>query len=166
VNTATHESDVKKLAKLIHGIDFCMMTTVGDDGSLHSRPMATQRDEFDGTLWFFTEADAGKVFEVEHDRQVNLSYADPRTHRYVSISGRARLVRDKEKAKELWNPMYKAWFPQGLDDPKLALLAVDVSSAEYWATPGTKITHLVGFTKAMLTGDRYEPGDHAKVRLS
>lgn len=166
MSTAAHEDDVKKLAKLIHGIDFCMMTTVGEDGSLHSRPMSTQKDEFDGTIWFFTESDSGKVFEVERDRQVNLSYANPSKQSYVSVSGRARLVRDKDKAKELWNPMYKAWFPQGLDDPKLALLAVDVDSAEYWDTPGSKIMHLVGFAKAMLTGQKYEAGDHAKVELS
>ncbi len=166
MNTQSQDNDVQKLAKLIHGIDFCMMTTVGESGSLHSRPMSTQKDEFDGTLWFFTEVDSGKVIEIANDGHVNLSYADPSKHRYVSVSGRARLVRDREKAKELWNPMHKAWFPEGLDDPKLALLAVDVTQAEYWDAPGGKLVQLIGFTKAMLTGEKYEPGDHAKIRLA
>ena len=164
--TGNHNDDIKKLAKLIHGIDICMMTTMAEDGSLRSRPMSTQKDEFNGQLWFFTDADAGKVFEIQRDRHVNLSYADPSSSRYVSVSGRAVLVRDKAKIKELWTPPLKAWFPDGVDDPKIALLRVDVEQAEYWDTPGGAVVHLIGFAKATLTGDRYEPGEHAKVNLA
>jgi general stress protein 26 len=164
--TGNHNDDIKKLAKLIHGIDICMMTTMAEDGSLRSRPMSTQKDEFNGQLWFFTDADAGKVFEIQRDRHVNLSYADPSSSRYVSVSGRAVLVRDKAKIKELWTPPLKAWFPDGVDDPKIALLRVDVEQAEYWDTPGGAVVHLIGFVKATLTGDRYEPGEHAKVNLA
>jgi general stress protein 26 len=166
MDTATHDENVKKLAKLIKGINIAMMTTATDDGSLRSRPMATQKEDFNGQLWFFTDAESGKVFEIEHDRHVNLSYADPSSSRYVSISGRASLVRDKAKVKELWSPAMKAWFPNGVDDPKIALLRIDVEQAEYWDTPGGTVVHAIGFVKATLTGERYQPGDHAKVQLA
>src|SRR5688572_11191056 len=118
---------VKKLASLIKDINFAMLTTVCPDGSLRSRPMATQRDAgFVGELWFFTDQNTAKVYEIENDRHVNVSYADPAKNHYVSVSGRARLVKDRAKAKELWNPFYKSWFPKGLDDPNLALLRVTV----------------------------------------
>jgi general stress protein 26 len=127
----TPEQNVKKLAGLIKGVKVAMLTTRCPDGSLRSRPMLTQEADFDGTLWFFTRAQAPKVGEVERHEQVNVSYAAPEDERYVSVSGTARLVRDPRKIKELWNPAYKAWFPQGLDDPELALLRVEAERAEY-----------------------------------
>ena len=46
--------DIQKLCDLIKGIKITMMTTVEEDGTLHSRPRGTQEAEFDGDLWFFT----------------------------------------------------------------------------------------------------------------
>lgn len=155
-----------KLAELIKDIRVAMLSTVAEDGSIHSRPMATANtDHFDGTLWFFTDIDSAKVFEVRQDSHVNVSYSDPGTNTYVSVSGTAMLSRDRQKATELWSPAMKAWFPEGTSDPKLALLRVDVSRAEYWDQPSSKIVHLVGLAKATLTGQRYEPGDHQQIDM-
>ncbi len=163
---ATHSEAVAKLSKLINGIQFTMMTTIDTEGCLRSRPMATQQTEFDGTLWFFTGASTTKVSEIGHDQHVNLSYADPTHNRYVSVSGRAQMVRDSAKAKELWNPMLKAWFPKGLEDPELALLRVDVEKAEYWDSPASTVVYIVGFLKAIATGKKLEnAGDHEKLRM-
>jgi general stress protein 26 len=69
--------------------------------------------------------------------------------------------------KELWSPLHKAWFPKGLEDPKIALLRVDVDRAEYWDAPSSAAVRLFGFAKAVLTGKRYgeEGVDHQKVNL-
>lgn len=156
---------IQHLDELIKGIKVAMMTTVEEDGSLRGRPMWTHDRDFDGELWFFTREHTPKVGEVEHHHHVNLAYSDPGRERYVSVSGRCRLVLDKEKARELWNPTLKAWFPQGLDDPELALLCVHVEKAEYWDTPSSRMVQLAGFVKATLTGQKYEPGDNQKVAL-
>lgn len=150
--TSDHQGDVDKLAKLINGIKFAMLTTAMLDGTLRSRPMATQQVEFDGVLWFFTQYNSGKVDEIRNDQHVNLSYADPSDNRYVSVSGRALVVRDRKKSEELWTEWHRAWFPKGLDDPDLALLRVDVHDAEYWDSPSSKVVQLAGFVKAMVTG--------------
>jgi general stress protein 26 len=164
---AHDKSDVEKIRGLIKGIRVAMLTTVDEDGALRSRPMATQQTEFDGDLWFFTGASSPKVGEIDKDRQVNVSYAAPDDNTYVSLSGTARLVRDKAKAEELWNPFLKAWFPKGLEDPELALLRVEVEKAEYWDSPSGKMVQLAGFVKAIVTGHRYEAGkgEHDKVDL-
>jgi general stress protein 26 len=156
---------VVHLGELIHGIKVAMMTTVEQDGTLRSRPMWTHDRGFDGELWFFTREHSPKVDAVERDSHVSLSYADPTRDRYVSVSGVARLVLDKEKARELWNPTLKAWFPQGLDDPELALLCVTVNKAEFWDTPNSRMVQLVGFVKGVLTGEPYRPGENEKVDL-
>jgi general stress protein 26 len=157
------ESDIQKLAKLVKGIRVAMLTTQESDGTLHSRPMATQEAEFDGTLWFFTQAGSPKVDEIDREQNVNVSYADAGDNRYVSASGRARLVRDRSKIEELWSPILKAWFPRGKEDPELALLRVDVEKAEYWDAPSSTLVKLVGFAKAMVTGQTYAPGENRKI---
>ena len=162
---AGRDENIKKLGAMIKDIEFAMLTTVEEDGSLRSRPMATQQVEFDGDLWFFTHASSPKVEEVEQDRNVNLSYANPDDQRYISVSGKARLVRDEAKIKELWNPALKALFPKGLDDPQLSLLKVTVERAEYWDSSQSAFVHLIGFIKAVATGEAYRPGENEKLNL-
>ena len=158
-------AEIAKLHELIKDIQFAMFTTAMKNGTLRSRPMATQSDEFDGVLWFFTSANEAKVREIQSDDHVNVSYADPDKNNYVSVSGRATLVRDKVIAKELWNPLYKAWFPKGLDDPQLALIRVAVERAEYWDSPNSKLVQLAGFIKAVVTGKQAKGGENEKVTL-
>ncbi len=164
-NQADHNENVRKLGEMIKEIKFAMLTTAEPDGTLRSRPMATQATEFDGTLWFFTGASAPKVGEIEQDHHVNLSYAAPDKNLYVSVSGKARMMRDRKKAEELWNPAYKAWFPKGLEDPDLALLKVNAEQAEYWDSSSSAVVHLVGFVKALATGERYHAGENKKMDL-
>src|SRR6185295_17487875 len=81
-----------------------MMTTLDLDGTtLRSRPMWTQGDGFDGSLWFFAGDDSALADELAQSPQVGLSYAAPDKDLYVSVSGRAELVHDRAKAEELWN---------------------------------------------------------------
>ena len=155
---------IKKLADLIKDIKFAMLTTVDENGSLRSRPMAAQ-NEFDGTLWFFTRASAPKVDEVNHEHQVNISFSHPKDQSYVSLSGTAQLVRDDRKKEELWTPAMKAWFPKGHEDPEVALLKVEAHKAEYWDTPHSAIVHVIGVVKATVTGQPYKPGTNEKITL-
>lgn len=160
----TRQEQIDTLRKLIEDIDFCMLTTVDEDGSLRSRPMSTQQTEFDGDLWFFTLGQGGKADEIRREQQVNVSYAQPGEHRYVSVSGTGTLVNDRSKMAELWSPAYKAFFPKGLDDPNLRLLKVQVSKAEYWQSEGF-IPTLIAFAQG-LAGKETEMGENEKINLS
>ncbi|MBD2166385.1 pyridoxamine 5'-phosphate oxidase family protein [Calothrix membranacea FACHB-236] len=124
---------IYQLRELIQDIGCSMLTTVDEDGSLHSRPMDKSSDiQPDGTLWFFTNASSHKVFEIEHRQQVNLSFSSPNQKRYVSVSGSAELVNDRNKMQELWKPELESWFPQGLNEPDIALLKVQINKVDYW----------------------------------
>jgi general stress protein 26 len=162
-----HEENVRKLAGLIKDVKVAMLTTVETDGSLHSRPMMVQETEFDGTLWFLTDVETAKVYEIQRENHVNLSFAHPGEQKYVSVSGKASVERNPSKVKELWTPLHKAWFPQGAEDPNVALLRVNAEKAEYWDSPSSKVVQLIGFVKAIATGKRYEGegADHDKVKL-
>lgn len=161
------EEHIRKLRELIKDIRIAMLTTEEQDGTLHSRPMATQRQEFDGDLWFFTYKDSAKVYEVERDRHVNVAYVQPDEDRYVSVAGRAQLVEDRDKIDELWHPDLKAFFPEGKDDPRIALLKVDVERAQYWDSPSGAVVKLVGLAKALAKGKSFqeEVGQNEKLQM-
>ena len=161
------KEDLEKLSKMINGISFAMLTTQDSEGKMHSRPMVTRDMECeDGSLWFLTRESTGKVRQIHETQIVNVAFSDPKNQSYVSISGRAECTKDKEKIKQLWNPMYKAWFPQGMDDPEVTAIRVVVDEAEYWDSPSSTVAHLYGYAKAMITGTPAHPGDHAKVAVS
>ena len=155
---------IEQLKGLLEGIDFTMFTTVAN-GKLHSRPMSTQEMDENGDLWFFTSDETHKVEEIEKDDRVLVAYSDPDDQTYVSVFGRAKLSKDREKIEELWNPVHKAWFPEGVDDPHLALLKITVEEAEYWDAPNSKLVQIAGFVKALVTGQEAEGGDYGKIKL-
>lgn len=154
-----------KLQELIKDIRIAQFTTVEEDGSLRSRPMASQEMDSDGHLWFFTRDDSEKVREFRADQHVNVSYSEKDDNRFVSVSGRAILVQDPAKIKALWSPVLKAWFPGGQDDPRIALIRVDIDHAEYWDAPNSTMVKVVGFLKAVITGKTYMPGDNKEIDM-
>ena len=163
---AAHVDNVKKIADLIKSIDFGMLTTLDAEGRLRSRPMSSNQEvEYDGDVWFFVYGSKPKVYEIEKKPYVNVTFSDPKTQTYVSLSGRAELVRDPEKLKELWRPSLKAWFPKGLDEPDIALIKVNADQAEYWDSPVSPIAHVISIAKAALAGQAAQSGENEKVNL-
>lgn len=164
--TAADAQAFAKLRDLINDIHIAMITTVGIDGALHSRPMATREMDPEGTIWFFTSDDSLKAREISEEHEVNVSYAEPKTQRYVSVSGTATLERDAARAARIWHPSMKTYFPAGADDPHLVLLRVRIESAEYWDAPNNRMVQFYAFARSMITGDPPQQiGDHRHVDL-
>lgn len=161
----TGQAGIAKIAELIKDIRIAMMTTAAPDGSFDSRPMATQKTEFDGTVYFLTRQESGKVHEVADDSHISLVYADPGDAKYVSVKGRASVSRDEPKIHELWNPMYKAWFPGGEEDPSIGVLRVDVTEAQFWEASSSSLVRGIKYVAAAATGGKVDLGSTGKVKL-
>ena len=161
----THSEAIKKINELIKGKQIAMLTSVANDGSFHARPMAVLDVDFDGDVWFFTKKDAPKVDQIQDEPRVNVAYSDPANQDYVSLSGRARLVIDQALNEKYWQPQFEAWFPDGLDDPQLSLLKIEVDGAEYWDSPSSTIAHVKGFIQTKITGEQQSVGENAKVDI-
>ena len=164
----SHAKSFARLGELVKEIEIAMLSTATEDGTVRSRPMATQHvDLIEGSIWFFTSHDSPKIDEIFHKQQVNLAYASTGKQRFVSVSGRAHIVRDQAKARELWRPSAKIWFPQGVDDPNLVLLRVDVTSAEYWDAPSSRMVQLYGLARLAVTGKTNPAsGENVKVEIT
>ena len=160
----TEPGEMRRVTELIGDIRVALLTTVSLEGLFHTRPLETLQIEPDGTLWFFTGWGSPKVDELLHDRRVSLGYADPRKRLYLAVSGLASLLRDVEKARELWMPAQRAFFPAGPDDERLALLRVRIEHAEYWIAPGPA-SYRVAAARAAVTGTPAEViGEDRKLR--
>ena len=158
------QESIEKLKGMLEGIDFAMLTTTAN-GKFRSRPMSTQEMDENGDLWFFTSDETHKVDEIKADDRVLVAYSAPDDNTYVSVFGHAKIVRDQAKIDELWNPVHKAWFPEGKDDPHLCLLKITIEEVEYWDSPNSKLVELAGFVKALVTGQEADGGDYGKIKL-
>jgi general stress protein 26 len=159
---ANHKADFKKLGELIKDVQIAMLTTFDLEGRLHTRPVETLQYEPGGNLWFFTDYHSPKVNELQHDMRVSVGYAHPSKNIYVAVTGTACALRDSKKARELWTPSQRAWYPDGVEDERLAVLRVSIERAEYWITPG-RVSYVVAALKALVTGRPASVGEDRKL---
>lgn len=145
--------DRQKVWELIKDVGVALMVTSGHEGQLRGRPMAAMNKDFDGDLWFVSREGAPKLGEIADHANVLLAYSEPKNQHYVSVAGKARLVRDPAKVKELWSEPARVWFPKGPDDPDIVLIQVTVETAEYWDAPMSAWVYAYGYVKARLTGE-------------
>jgi general stress protein 26 len=166
--TTTQSNARKLLWELVKDIQFAMFTTRAD-GRLRSRPMTTQNSEVDerASLWFFMSRGSEAVNDIGADPVVNVAYADPGRDAYVSISGEAAVVEDRDKKEQLWSKLAEAWFPGGAGDPDLALVEVRIEDAEYWDVKESKVTQLFKMARAAVVSDPPTGmGEHGEVHMA
>lgn len=157
-----------ELSARIGAIRFAMFTTIDEHGHLVSHPMTRQELDSEGYLWFFTSDETPLWHNVGRNAQVNLAFAEPQDSVYVSVSGHAEQVRDRERMRALWVPMLEAWFPRGLEDPHLALVRVHAHTAEYWDAHASRMVQLFRIAKAAVTGHPPPsgPGEHGTLHIN
>jgi general stress protein 26 len=159
---AASQEQQQKVRDLMKETRTAMLTSVDPDGRLVSKPMATQDVDFDGEVWFIAERNSEKVRNLQRDSRVNVAYAGKGA--WVSLSGTAEVVDDETKLAELWNTFTDAWLEGGPENPENILVKVSGETAEYWDTPGGKVTQVANLVKAKVTGRRFE-GDNESVDL-
>jgi general stress protein 26 len=161
---------LEDLYNLIEGIEIAMFTTRRPDGQLVSRPMATQTQAEGVDLWFVTDIESHKLDELDFDAHVNLAYYRDRTREWVSVSGLASVSQDRRAIRELYQKDWKAWFGDeggerdgGPDDPRLALVLVEVQSVVYLKVDKPQPVLLFEVAKGMVTGQPPKVGKQRKL---
>lgn len=141
-----------KFKQLAEDIRVCMFIT-NTNSDEHTRPMSAVEVEEDGTLWFFTDVRSVKVDEVTQERDVHLTFAHPGKESYLDVWGTAGVVTDRQQIKDKWSPVVKAWFPDGEDDPNLALLKIKPTDVYYWDAQSGKTVQFFKMAVAAVTGN-------------
>jgi general stress protein 26 len=157
------DEDMKTIAGLVKSAKIALVTTITETGHLHSRPLAAQDIDFDGDLWFFSQDPSSKVDDIRRNNQVNAAFESGKG--YLSVAGTASIVHDRAKIDELWTPAAEAWFPDGKDDPTVALIKVSAESAEYWASNEPGVVTAFKIAKAVVTHSQPDVGENKAVDL-
>jgi general stress protein 26 len=126
---------IRQAKELIDKAQTCFFCTTGSvAGSSGARPMSVQEVDNAGQIWFLSADDSHKNQELERDSNVTLYFQGSAHSDFLTLHGNASISRDKEKIKQLWEPLAKTWFTEGIDDPRITVIRVTPSEGYYWTT--------------------------------
>jgi general stress protein 26 len=160
-----NEKNIEILKSKIEEVRICLFTTLSAKDEFSSRPMATAKVEEDGSIWFFTNEYSPKSAEISKENQVTLGYSSPSDNTYITINGKAELVDDRVRKEAYFSAPVKAWFPNGIDDPRLILIKVTPDTAEYWDGSSSNAVIAFNMLKAIVTGEQPNEGKHDKINF-
>tara|TARA_R110002020_G_scaffold27552_28_gene88914 strand:- start:1301 stop:1735 length:435 start_codon:yes stop_codon:yes gene_type:complete len=132
------EMTLAELAKEMRDIDIAMLSTRTEGDAIAARPMSNNRDvEYDGDSYFFTSERTRTIEDIERGSAVGLSYVGSkgllgRGRVFISIEGKAELIRDRAAFKAHWTKDLDEWFPNGIDTPGIVLIKVHANRIHYW----------------------------------
>ncbi|MFZ2031153.1 MAG: pyridoxamine 5'-phosphate oxidase family protein [Vitreimonas sp.] len=159
---STDAYDVDRVWKLIDKIKICMLATREAD-KIRARPMSAIGRESENAVYFLTDAKGHKDEEIDQDGSVCLVFAKPDSGKFLSVSGKARVLEDRELIKSLWSTAAEAWW-SGPEDPGIRIIEVTPEEAEFWEGPHG----LVATIQMVIAASTSAPpvmGDQRKVDL-
>jgi general stress protein 26 len=154
----------ERIWQTINKIGICMLATRTSRGDFRARPVEARPDRANECLYFLTDARSAKEQEIQFDPHVGLVFIDPSAKAYVSLTARATIFADAEKAKELWTETDSLWW-EGPDDPNLVIIQADLVLGEIWDGPALKAVELFEFLKARITGQEPNLGQNRKTAV-
>jgi general stress protein 26 len=156
----------KKLFYLLHDFQNAMLATRSQDHAVHARPMRVAKLEDNGDLYFVTSKDSAKIQEIMRNAEVTAIFQD--NSKFVTMTGTASILHDRQLIESLWSEAWKVWFPEGKNDPAICIIKIETSQAEYWDNEGLEgLSYAFAAVKAYVSGERPDIGEehHAKVKV-
>jgi len=155
---------IRKLQDLATEISICLFCS-GSDTNEHEgcRPMATSGVDEEGSIWFMSDRNSEKNKEIMTDPIVKLYFCSPGKSSFLVVSGEADIVYDREKIRELWNPLDKTWFKEGEEDPAISLIRVKPIHAHYWDAKGNKMVNFIKMIASVASGKTLVEGEEGNL---
>lgn len=155
---------IKELAAKAGSCFFC--TKIESGKSFDTRPMAPEKIDDEGNFWFLSSSDSHKNEELENDPSVQMLFQGSSYSNYLSIYGKATISKDKNKIKELWNPMMKTWFTEGENDPRITVIKVTPSEGYYWDTKHGMAVATLKRIFGAIKGETYDDSIEGNIKPS
>jgi len=159
-------SAVKKVKELTEKAGTCFFCTDINSGQpFATRPMAVQKVDDEGNFWFLSSNDSHKNVEISKDYQVQLLFQGSDYSDFLNIFGNAKISEDREKIKELWKPILKTWFTEGVDDPRISVIKVEPTGGYYWDTKHNAAVALVKRVAGAIAGKTIDDSIEGNLSL-
>lgn len=156
----------RKIKELADEAKSCFLcTNIRSGQPFTTRPMAVQEIDEEGNIWFLSAEDSLKNKELGVDPFVQLLFQGSTHSDFLSVHGRAAITKDKDKIKQLWTPLAKTWFTEGINDPRITVIKVEPDGGHYW---DTKHNMLVAFAKQIagaITGQTLDDSIQGDINL-
>lgn len=159
------KADIDRVWDIIEKVGVCMLTTQFA-GGLRARPLEARPDREARLIFFVTDVHSPKEDEVAAAPDVGIVFIDADEKAYLSITGRASVLRDVEKTKAVWRKTDEVWWPDGPGSLDVSLLRIEPSTAELWDGPASAAVTAFEFVKARLTGQEPNLGENRKSTVN
>ena len=135
---------IDKIRELTEKASTCFFcTNIRTGQPFETRPMALQKLDDDGNMYFLSSKDSFKNLELQQDPYVQLLFQGSQYSDYLQVYGKAQLSDERGLIDELWSPLFKTWFTKGKDDPRISVIIVKPQEGYYWDTKNNKLIGLM-----------------------
>ena len=131
------------------------MTACGHVRCAEFRVRSKTRSGFSPTVKVDTHEDA------QRNPSICLTFTDVKDNVYVTLTGQISQVTEKNTITDLWDEQAEAYFQEGPDDPRVALLRFEPDTGELQTAPSHPIVLAIKFLEAKLFGERPTVGTKA-----
>jgi general stress protein 26 len=157
---------VERVRAIVKTAETCFFqTAVAVEGSMGARPMNVREVDDSGALWFLSASDSHINQEIARDPAVTLTFQGSPHSDFLVLKGQAELSTDKDRIKELWEPILKTWFTEGVDDPRITIIRVDPDEGYYWDTKHGNMVAGIKMLIGAATGKTLDDSIEGKLDL-
>lgn len=154
---------IRELAKQAHTCFFC--TAIQTGRRIETRPMAIQDVDASGRIRFLSASDSHLNAQIGADARVQLMMQGSSHSDLMTIYGEAQISRDRAAIDELWKPIYKTWFTEGKDDPRITLVSVAPLDGYYWDTKHNRVVVMAKMLVGAVTGKTLDDSIEGTLRV-
>ncbi len=154
---------IKELAEKADSCFFCTNITTGQPLSV--RPMSPQKIDEAGNFWFFSADDTHKNADLQLDNKVQLLFQGSAHSDFLSVYGQATISRDKALIEELWSPLLKTWFTDGVDDDRITIIKFETLEAYYWDNKHGDAVAFIKMAAGALLGKTIDDSIEGKLKI-
>jgi general stress protein 26 len=127
----------------------------------HTQPMTAFVESEHKKIWFFTRTDTDLAREIAEGQPAMFVYQQKEMQ--ACIAGELTLQHDPARLEKYWNAVVAAWYPEGKDDPRLALLCLDCADAQVWVSQAGPAKFAWEIAKANATKHTPDLGGRASL---
>ena len=118
---------------LVRSCGIMFVSSVNEKGYPRTCCVAKLKDEGFRDVYFVTSKRSEKQGKAKHfETNTKSSVCFQREGDSLTLVGEVEIITDKAVMRELWKESDRAFFPKGLDDPKIRFIHFHTLEATFW----------------------------------